>query len=214
MHCGADERAGPEYRIDMEKIGFNRKNIIFVVSGPSGVGKTVICKRVLSIVDGLEFSVSTTSRSPREGEIEGIDYYFVSNKKFNEMIDDNMFIEYAVVHGKMYGTTRKEIERVIGGKKDALLDIDTQGAEQIKNVYPSAVLIFIVPPDFETLKERILKREGTINADIKRRLEKAREEIAKAKNYEYIVVNKELEDAVISLKGIIRAERCSTKHLL
>ncbi|MGQ9705658.1 MAG: guanylate kinase [bacterium] len=198
--------------MDIAKV--KKNNILFVISGPSGVGKTLICKNLIEVVNGISFSVSTTTRPSRNGEIEGVDYYFVSEEEFIKMIEENLFIEYAVVHGHRYGTTRSEIEKIYSNDKDALLDIDTQGAQNIKVSFPSAVLIFIMPPDLETLKERMIKREGRIDVGIEERLSKARDEIEKSYMYDYIVVNSFLFDAVEVVKAIIDAERHSVKHLI
>lgn len=197
----------------MDAFKISRKNIIYVISGPSGVGKTLIRKNLMEVVNDLSFSVSTTTREPRDNETEGIDYYFVSEENFSKMIEDNLFIEHAVVHNHKYGTTKMEIENILKRNKDALLDIDTQGAQNVKSKYQDAVLIFIMPPDINTLKERIIKREGRIDEEIEERLSKAREEIQKSYLYDYIVVNSFLYDAVEVIRAIIEAERHSVKHL-
>jgi len=198
----------------MDEFKISRRNIIFVISGPSGVGKTLITRNLLEVVPDVSFSISTTTRPPRNEEVEGVDYYFVSESMFSDMLKNNQFIEHATIYEHRYGTTKREIERIFGEKNDALLDIDTQGAEQIKEKYPDSVLIFIMPPDLNTLKERIMKRERRINSEIEERLSNAREEISKAHLYDYIVINAYLTDAIEVIRAIIESERHSSKHML
>jgi guanylate kinase len=198
----------------MDEFKISRRNIIFVISGPSGVGKTLITRNLLEVVPDVSFSISTTTRPPRNEEVEGVDYYFVSESIFSDMLKNNQFIEHATVYEHRYGTTKREIERIFGEKNDALLDIDTQGAEQINEKYPDSVMIFIMPPDLNTLKERIMKRERRINSEIEERLSNAREEISKAHLYDYIVINAYLTDAIEVIRAIIEAERHSSQHML
>ncbi len=184
-----------------------KKGIVFIVSAPSGAGKTTLCRAALERVDNLQFSVSYTTREPRPGEVEGRDYFFVSREKFLEMVQKGEFVEWAEVHGNLYGTSRAYIEDVLAQGKDLLLDIDTQGAWQIKDSGIEAVFVFILPPNMETLEQRLRSRATEQEDTIKRRLSAAKKEIGDYKMYDYVIINNKLEEAVEDLVGIIRAER-------
>lgn len=186
------------------------KGCLFVFSAPSGTGKTTLAKRLCSEINGLAHSVSYTTRSMREGEIEGIHYHFVTVDEFKDMAEQGDFIEWAVVHGNYYGTSRLKIQERLDNSLDTILDIDTQGAAEIKRLLPSSVLIFIMPPSLEVLKKRLVLR-GTDKEDvIKQRLLKAEEEIKESFHYDYIVVNDVFDEALEDLKCIIRAEKKKT----
>lgn len=185
------------------------KGSLIVVSAPSGAGKTTLCNAIVKDFDRIAFSVSYTTRKPREGEIEGIDYYFIDEKRFREMIQREEFAEWAVVHGNLYGTAKKTLNDLIERNIDVLLDIDVQGAKQIKALYPEAVLVFIMPPSFEELRERLFKR-GAENLDL--RLKKALEEIREYSFYDYVIINDNLEKAIGDLKSIIISERLRSKR--
>jgi guanylate kinase len=180
---------------------------IFVISGPSGVGKSSIAERVLKEIEELNFSISTTTREPRNLEKDGVDYYFISEDKFKELIDEDAFLEYARVHKNYYGTLRTEIEKSFKSGFDILLDIDVQGAKQLKDKIKEGVYIFIIPPSIKELRERIFKREGSINNDYEMRLNVAIKELNHIDDYDYVVINDNLEDAKNSVKYIIFAER-------
>lgn len=178
--------------------------MLFVITGPSGAGKSVLVRRVMENLESLEFSVSYTTREKRNDEIEGKDYYFVTEEEFKEMIDENKLAEWAVVHGNYYGTSKKEIETK-GAKGDLLLDIDIQGAQKIKQKFKEAVFVFIMPPLFQELEKRLIARGQEDAASIEKRLEVARKEIKYYDQFDYVVINDELEKAVSELELIIKS---------
>jgi guanylate kinase len=181
---------------------------LFVISAPSGAGKTTLLKRVMARVGGLVFSVSHTTRPPRPGEREGVDYHFVSREQFQRMIDQGVFLEHANVHDNLYGTSREGIAGQLARGLDVVLDIDVQGAAILRNSSSlPASHIFIAPPDLAEL-ERRLRRRGTENEErLARRLDNARVEMAAAGEYEYLLVNDQLEAATDLLVAIVVAER-------
>ncbi len=181
--------------------------MLYVVSGPSGCGKSTLVRMVMRKVEGLEFSVSHTTRKKRETEQEGKDYYFVSKEEFQELAEGNLFIEWAVVHGHYYGTSRREIERK-AVQQSLLLDIDVQGAQQVKEKHKKAIFIFVLPPRYHELKKRLVSRGQDSPNTIKNRLEMAKKEIRSYTMFDYIIINDELEDAAEELKSIIISQRC------
>ncbi|MEA3421000.1 MAG: guanylate kinase [Acidobacteriota bacterium] len=183
--------------------------MIFIISGPSGCGKSTLVRNVLEEIDNIEFSVSFTTRKMRDEEEEGKDYYFVSKEKFEQMIEEKMLAEWAVVHGHYYGTSRREIEKK-GAGKDLLLDIDVQGAQKIREKFRKAVFIFILPPVFQELKRRLQKRGQERPEAVKERLEMAKREIRHYPHFDYIIINDKLDDAVHELKSIIVGMKCRT----
>jgi guanylate kinase len=182
------------------------KGRLFIISGPSGAGKGTICTRLLEETEKLFFSVSMTTRKPREGEIEGRDYYFVSEEKVLEMKAGDGFLESAYVYQDHYGTPRQMVMEKLDSGNDVVLDIDIQGAMSIKKVYPDGVFIFILPPSMAELRERITGRGTEENESIEVRMAGAKKEIAYIHKYDYCVVNGELEEAVCRVKAIITAE--------
>ncbi len=190
------------------------KGLLVVISAPSGTGKTTLTHMLLKEFPNMEFSVSYTTRPPRPGEVNGKDYYFVDRETFERMIEEGDFLEWAEVYGNLYGTSKSQVLKALNEGKDIILDIDTQGALQVKKNFPEAVLIFVLPPSLSEL-ERRLRRRGTDDEEtIERRLKVAREEIRRAPLYNYIVVNDVLEVAFENLKSIIRAEKCKTERLV
>ncbi|NOX97607.1 MAG: guanylate kinase [Nitrospirae bacterium] len=186
-----------------------RKGILFVVSSPSGGGKTTICRELMKWSPELNYSISVTSRPARAGEKEGKDYYFVSEKEFEERRGRDEFAEWAEVHGHRYGTPRKFLDEALSSGKDIILDIDVKGALQIKDEYKeSSCLIFLLPPSLETLATRLKKRNTDNAREVEKRLAKAKEEISFLKEYHYVVVNQKLSQAVQEVQAIITAERC------
>ena len=178
---------------------------LFIISGPSGAGKGTICKRILEETD-LEFSVSMTTRSPREGEIDGVHYYFVEEEEFLKNIEAEGFLEHAEVYGKRYGTPKGPILDRLEKGIDVLLDIEMQGALQIRENYPDGVFIFILPPSMAELRKRLTGRGTESPEAIEMRLSQTLTEIAYVDKYDYLVVNGELEEAVNRVKAIIIAE--------
>ncbi|HSB32646.1 MAG TPA: guanylate kinase [Candidatus Sulfobium mesophilum] len=186
---------------------------IFVISAPSGAGKTTICKKILSRNANIKQSVSFTTRKPRKGEKNGADYYFVAQKTFQQMISRNEFIEWAEVHGNFYGTSRKKFEGLVSSGFDVILDIDTQGARQIRNSFSEGVFIFILPPSIKVLRERLQDRKSNTKKDMQRRLKRAAVEIKDYNMYDYVIVNDILGDSVKKLEAIITARRLSSDRV-
>jgi guanylate kinase len=183
------------------------QGILFVISAPSGAGKTTLLGKVMKQVGGLSFSVSYTTRRPRSNEEDGKDYYFVSPETFQQLIERGEFIEWAEVLGNRYGTVLRNLHELDSEKIDILLDIDTQGARNIKEKIESTVFIFLLPPSPETLRERLLRRGLDSPETIERRLANAWREMKEAVWYDYVIVNEEVEEALEQLKAIILAER-------
>lgn len=190
-----------------------RRGTLFVVSAPSGAGKTTLCRELRLRVPGVSYSVSVTTRAPRPGEIDGIDFEFVDEGRFREMITAGEFAEHAVVHGHLYGTRASTLERALAGGTDVLLDIDTQGATRLREHAPEAVLIFIVAPSMAVLEQRLRERRSDNDSDITRRLWRAREEIALWRQYDYLIVNRDVKEALDQLEAIVVAERNRTSRL-
>lgn len=189
------------------------KGILFIVSGPSGTGKTTLYKEVASSLPNLKPSVSFTTRLPRPGEIHNRDYTFASRDKFRAMIDKGEFVEWAEIHGELYGTSKKRLEEIVDSGVDVILDIDIQGAMQLKEKYKEGVYIFVLPPSMEILKERLEKRMADSKDEIEKRLAVAVEEIKKYREYDYVIVNNILEDAVKELKAVLISHRVSMKRV-
>jgi len=190
----------------------NRGNLI-VISAPSGSGKSTLVRGLfdrLLETPGLVFSVSHTTRKPRSGERHGIDYFFVSEPEFKTMIDSGEFLEYAEVYGNLYGTSREAVEDQLAAGRDVLLDIDIQGAMNVKQALPSAILIFVLPPSFQALRERLLRRGLDDRETIERRLRIARKEVTCYRKYDYLIINQDIERSLFELKSIISAARCTT----
>ena len=191
----------------------NKQGILFVVSAPSGAGKTTLVNKVVAQLTGIGLSVSCTTRAPRPGEQPGIDYTFISRAEFTAREEAGKFIEWATVHGDLYGTPRANVERLQDGE-DLILEIDTQGAKKIRAAFPESVLIFILPPSLEVLEGRLRQRGGDSEAAIAARLNNARQELDQIAEYDYIVINAEVEEAARALASIIIAERCKTKRVV
>ena len=190
-----------------------RRGALFVVSAPSGAGKTTLCRETRQRLPDLAYSVSYTTRSPRLGEKDGADFCFVSAPEFQALRARGEFAEWAQVHGNLYGTRASVLEGALQSGQDILLDIDTQGAAQLRKRYPEAVLIFIVAPSMSELEQRLRERRSDAEKEIARRLDRAREEIATWRSYDYLVVNRDVDDAVNQLTAIIVAERARTSRL-
>jgi guanylate kinase len=189
---------------------------LFVMSGPSGVGKGTVLKQVFEKDERLIFSVSATTRRPRPGEIHGVDYFFVDKTEFEEMIKQDKFLEWAKVHENYYGTPVEFVDKKLDEGVDVVLDIDVQGAFQVMEKRPDEVFIFISPPnlDVEILRERLIKRDTESRESIEVRLKNAGWELTTVHKYEYIVFNDKVENAAEDLLAIIRAQRCRTKNWL
>jgi guanylate kinase len=185
-----------------------RRGIIFILSAPSGAGKTTISRAAVGAIAGLEASVSITTRTPREGEVEGTDYHFVSGEEFKRKVEAGELAEWARVFDSSYGTPCAPLEKAIAAGRDILLDIDVQGSRQIRGKYPAdAVTIFVLPPSFAELEKR-LRRRGTENEpEIQHRLRRAREEARAYPEYDYLIVNEEIKESLAHLQVIVNAER-------
>lgn len=188
----------------------DEKGLLIVVSGPAGVGKGTLCKRLFTQAEclDLEYSVSVTTRNPRPGEIEGKEYYFRSREEFQKMIKNNEFLEWAEFCGNLYGTPLFHVHNVLKKDKTILLEIDIQGAKLVKKVFPEGVFVFIVPPSFAELAERLHGRGTETEEVIRLRLAQAVEEMENIKDYDYAVENDEIAIAAEKLKSIIIAEKC------
>ena len=190
-----------------------RRGIIFILSAPSGAGKTTLINGLRSIFPEIELSVSWTTRSLRDGEVDGRDYRFVARRQFDAMRAKGRFAEWAKVHSHLYGTPRGPLDRCVQRGRDILLDIDVQGARKIKRLYPGAVAIFLLPPSLRELARRLALR-GTEGRDtMRRRLANARGEIRRVIEYDYCVVNREVKEAGAALRAIVEAERCRTHRV-
>lgn len=188
------------------------KGIIFVISAPSGTGKTTILKELMAEMSDIAFSISHTTRSPRQGEQDGVDYYFVDKEEFINIEKKGDFLEWAEVHGNYYGTSLSGINHQLTKGLDVFLDIDVQGARQVREKITDKCTIFIVPPSWEEQEKRLVDRNTDSEEIIKTRLLNARREMADEAAYDYLIVNDKLDEAITSLKSIIIAERCRRRR--
>jgi guanylate kinase len=191
-----------------------REGVLYVISAPSGAGKTTLCKEVIDIFPSLRHSVSFTTRSMRPGEVDGRDYIFVSQDEFQRMVAANEFAEWAEVHGNCYGTSLRTLDDARVAGIDLLLDIDCQGARQLKDRYDGGVYIFILPPNHRELRRRLESRNTDHSEVIERRLQGAAAEIRESRWYDYIIVNDQFSRAVEELKSVLLAEQCRTNRVL
>lgn len=185
---------------------------LFVVVAPSGAGKTSLVNRLLEAERGIRLSVSHTTRAPRAGEVDGREYHFVSRAAFEAMIAAGDFLEHADVYGNYYGTSRRWIEQELAGEHDVLLEIDWQGALQVRKLFPRMVGIFILPPSLAELRRRLTDRGKDSPAVIERRMASAREEISHVLEFEYIIVNEQFDVALADLQAVVRAARLSRER--
>src|ERR1700730_4222162 len=190
-----------------------RRGTLVVVSAPSGAGKTTLCHEVRTLVPDLYYSVSYTTRTPRLGETNGTDFFFVTDGAFTAMRARDEFAEWAQVHGHLYGTPHKALEGALGRGLDVLLDIDTHGARQLRQRYPEAVSIFIMAPSMKELEARLRERKSDAAVEIVRRLNRAREEISAWRQYDYLIINRDVKEAVDQLATVIQAEGSRTNRL-
>jgi len=190
-----------------------RRGMLIVVSAPSGAGKTTLCREVRKRVDHLAYSVSYTTRAPRPGEVPGQAYHFVTEAAFQQMVDRGELAEWARVHGHLYGTATRTLETVLDRGEDILLDIDTQGARQLRARYPLGLYVFVVAPSMKELEQRLRERKSDAPREIARRVARAVDEIAAWREYDYVIVNHHLDEAVRQLQCVIEAERARTTRL-
>jgi len=181
---------------------------LIVISGPSGAGKSVLTRYALRSLPGLKFSISYTTRAPRGGEQNGVEYFFTDRPKFESLINTGEFLEWAEVYGNYYGTSRSFIDDILQQGSDVILDIDVQGARAVKKARPDAVAVFVLPPSLDVLRERLLRRKLDDADVIKKRLKIACDEIRHYKDYDYLIVNDDLENAERELAAIIVSARC------
>ncbi|HXL02227.1 MAG TPA: guanylate kinase [Candidatus Atribacteria bacterium] len=182
--------------------------LLFVLSGPSGVGKSTLRKEVMKRCPALKYSISCTTRAPRRDEKEGVDYHFIDMKTFEEMKEKGELIEWAKVHGNYYGTPRRPVEEWLKEGFDVILEIDVQGAKQVKSNCPDGIFIFVAPPSLKTLEQRLRERNSDPEDEILLRMTNAHLEMQSIREYNYLVINDVLEEAVDKLRSIILAERC------
>jgi guanylate kinase len=191
-----------------------RKNNIFIISAPSGSGKSTLIQLLLAQNQQLFFSISHTTRPPRPGEMDGNEYFFVQEEMFKKMIQGEEFIEWAQVHGFYYGTSKDMLKKAESAGRDLILDIDVQGAENVKRILPEATSIFILPPSFKVLQERLQRRQKDTEEQIARRMENARREIRYSEQYDYIIINHDLHAAFEDLNSILRSQTCRRENLI
>jgi guanylate kinase len=196
----------------------HKKGNLFVVSGPSGAGKGTIIREISKNDNDFKLSVSVTTRAPRNKEIEGVNYYFKTKEEFMDMIENDEFLEYAEVYDNFYGTPKKPVLEAVEKGETILLEIDIQGAIQVKKNYPEGIFIFILPPTMAELKNRIIERGSETDETLKKRMLSAFHEISYMEKYDYFIINDVLEDSIKSFKSIIKAEKCrvmaNVKNLL
>lgn len=186
----------------------NRKGKVFIVAGPSGAGKSTVLSRLLAERDDLFYSVSATTRTPRIHEVDGKDYHFISAERFQHMMKEDAFLECAEYVGNFYGTPRAPVEAAVNAGKDAILEIEVQGASQVYAKRPDTIRIFIIPPSWEELERRLTARGTDTPEKIQKRLLRARVELDAAREYDYIVLNDSVDSAVAELRAIMLAEHC------
>jgi len=190
--------------------GNRRRGVLFVVSAPSGAGKTSICQELVTVVPDLRHAVSYTTRPARPAEVQARDYHFVTEAAFRAMIKEGAFLEWAEVYGNLYGTPAAPLRQWREQGIDVLLDIDTQGASQIRRHEPEAVSIYILPPSLEVLRRRLEDRKGDSPDEIARRLKKAKDEVKHYRDYMYVIINDDFKSSVRQLEAIVTAERSRT----
>lgn len=190
-----------------------KRGRIFVVSAPSGAGKTTLCHKAVESMPGLVSSVSYTTRQARPAEIQDVHYTFIDQDEFRAMVAEGEFVEWAEVHSNFYGTSKSRIEAVISNGNDVILDIDVQGARKIRESFQESILIFILPPSIGALEKRLFNRMSDSAEVIAKRLRKAREEISEYKYYDYVIVNDLLEEAFTVFSAVITAERSKVNNI-
>lgn len=198
--------------IESRVVKVGRKGLLLVLSGPSGAGKGTVCRSLLKNDPSLRLSVSATTRPPRQGEVHGVDYFFLELEAFKKMIEDGRLLEYAEVYNNYYGTPLSFVEEALEEGRDIILEIDIQGALQVKEKYPGAVLIFIAPPSRYDLEKRLVSRGADSGEVIEKRLRCAAGEMKLAYRYDYIIINDEVERVVDKIKSILTAEKSRPRY--
>lgn len=192
----------------------HQRGLLVVLSGPSGVGKGTVCKALRTQVPDLVYSVSATTRAPREGEIDGINYFFKTKEEFRRMIENNEMLEWAEYVNQYYGTPRSFVEEQLNKGKDVILEIEVQGALQVKEKFPEGIFIFLAPPTFDDLEQRIIGRGTESEETIAKRMIAAKEEFTLMEKYDYVVVNDIVEDACARIQSIFTAEHCKVERII
>lgn len=182
-----------------------KSGTLFIIAAPSGAGKSSLVKAISGHIDNTDVSISHTTRKPRRDEVDGVDYHFIDETEFNSMVNQNRFLEYATVFDNHYGTSRDWVEQELARSRNIILEIDWQGAQQIKSQLRNSVGIFVLPPDYHTLKDRLIERQSDEQDVIDRRMAAANEEISHYKEFDYIVINDDFDQAVSEIKAIITA---------
>lgn len=199
------KRMLPEQAID--------RSVLLVLSAPSGTGKTTIARRIVDEIPEAAFSISCTTRKPRGQEKDSVDYRFVSEHEFTQMLKEDAFAEWAEVHGNFYGTPHSEVDAALSKGRVVVFDIDVQGGEQLKKRYPMAVTVLVLPPSYAELERRLRARGTNEDLDIERRLLATQSELRRGREYDYCVVNDDLDAAVDDVKALVSAERCRTSRV-
>jgi len=181
---------------------------LIIVSGPSGAGKSALVGGVLRSLSRIRFSVSYTTRAPRGNEKDGVEYFFVDRNNFEKLIREDAFLEWAEVHSNYYGTSKSFVDDTLHGGDDVILDIDVQGAQTIREKRPDTISVFVMPPSFETLKQRLERRSLDEGLVIKQRLKRACNEIVRYREYDYLIINEDLDSSILELESIILGNRC------
>lgn len=187
---------------------------LFIISAPSGTGKSTLCHRLMEETSNIRFSVSHTTRPPRKGELDGVDYHFITAAQFDSMVKQGEFLEWARVHGNCYGTSRASVLEILEKGTDVLLDIDVQGAMQLRKKIPQAAFVFVLPPSMKILEERLRRRGTDSEETIKLRLKNAHQELRALKEYDFLIINDDLIRAAGHLQSIVLARRCRTARML
>ena len=190
----------------------NDKGVLIILSGPSGSGKDTVLNKLVKVRDDVKVSISMTTRKQRDGEIDGFHYYFVSREYFEKKISENRMLEYAEYAGNFYGTPKDPVDEMLSSGKSVILKIEVQGAEKIRKLYPDVISIFLMPPSMKALEERLRGRNSEDEETIQHRLVIAREEIKRASEYDYIVINDTVENAVKGIETVINAEKSKTSR--
>jgi guanylate kinase len=185
-----------------------QEHLLIVVSAPSGAGKTTLCREVLNHIPNLAFSISHTTRSPRAGETNGKNYFYISQQEFQEALDQKKMAEWTEIYGNRYGTSRQTIDDMFARDCDVLFDIDEPGARQLKQAYPSVITVLVLPPSLPVLRQRLIDRGTEEGQALEGRLQRAREEIEAMRWYDYVVINDTIAEAADQLRAVIISERC------
>ncbi|MFD2925468.1 guanylate kinase [Halobacillus naozhouensis] len=191
----------------------DEKGILFILSGPSGVGKGTVRKALFEQSTNLRYSISMTTRRPREGEVDGVDYFFKSRAEFERLIEQRQLIEHAEYVGNYYGTPKQYVEDTLNEGKDVFLEIEVQGALKVRENFPEGVFVFLIPPSLEELKDRIVNRGTETEDKVKNRLLAAKEEIEMMDAYDYVVVNDQVDHAVSKIQSIVASEHCKRERV-